>query len=69
MEVFHFRSKSFIEKKKNADAAIMAIHPIKKVKAVESIVPTVSGAIAIKFSKFVIIYFDLFIQTYNFINK
>ena len=31
MEVLHFLSKLLIDKKKNADAAIMAIHPTKNV--------------------------------------
>jgi hypothetical protein len=31
MEVLHFLSNEFIDKKKKAEAAIMAIHPTKKV--------------------------------------
>jgi hypothetical protein len=32
IEVLHFASKEFIDKKKKAEAAIMAIHPTKNVK-------------------------------------
>ncbi len=31
IEVFHFLSKLFIDRKKNAEAAIMAIQPTKNV--------------------------------------
>jgi hypothetical protein len=32
IEVFHLRSNEFIDKKKKAEAAIIAIHPTKNVK-------------------------------------
>jgi hypothetical protein len=32
MDVFHLLSKELIDKKKKAEAAIMAIHPTKNVK-------------------------------------
>ena len=69
IDVRHFLSNELIERKKKAEAAIIAIHPIKNVKFTGSLTLPVTSAISGKnkfviFSKFLLVLFE---QIYNFL--